>query len=208
MRLGRPSSVHARRRVLAAGALVATGLLVAGCTADEPAEPEPSTSTAEAEPTETPEPTPTDTGPAKPERPAAMEQEDAEGAAAAAEYFIEQYDYVMITGDTAEWEAMSHETCGWCAGSIEQAREIAKRDATYEGGTISATIPDPDFYVRDEATGIYPLDVEMDEAATTITDPSGDVLYSADQSVRVNRVEVGRANGSWVIVEIAAKPEG
>jgi hypothetical protein len=208
--VGASWSARARRRVVAAGVVVAVGLLTAACTADEPADPATETSAGSTEespepeqpPAEEPEQSPS--GPAKPERPAVMAEESAEGAAAAAEYFIEQYAYVMITGDTAEWEAMSHEMCGWCSTNIEQAQTIAERGDSYQSEGIQATIADPNYYVRDEATGIFPLDVEMEEAETVITDKGGRELYSAPKSVQTNRVEVGRQGGDWVIVEIAA----
>lgn len=204
MRLSRPSSVRARRRVLATGAVVAVGLLVAGCTADEPAEPDPTTTTAEAEPSETPEPSPTETGPAKPERPAAMEQEDAEGAAAAAEYFIELYPYVMTTGDTSEWEAMSHEACGPCASLIEDARLRLEDGDVFEGGGTDANMVQA--YQRDEATGIFPLDLEVAQEAVQIASPAGEVLYSEDARTFVRRAEMGLRNGAWTVVTFAEVP--
>jgi hypothetical protein len=206
MRLGRPSSARARRRVLATGAVVAAGLLVAGCTGEQPAEPEPSTSTVEADPTETPEPSPTETGRAKPERPAAMDQEDAAGAAAAAEYFIELYPYVMATGDTSEWESMSLDTCEPCSGFIEQASTIASRGDVFEGGVIAAEVPEPGRYVRDEVTGIFPLDVAYTQEPMTISSSAGEELYASDMTSSERRVEMGLRGGEWVVVTIAEIP--
>ncbi len=205
MRLARPSSVRARRRVLATGAVVAAGLLVTGCSADEPAEPEPTTTTTvEDEPTETPEPTPTETGPAKPKRPAAMEQEDAEGAAAAAEYYLELYPYVMATGDTSEWDAMSHETCESCKGLLEDARTRADDGDVFEGGMTVATVIET--YKRDEPTGIFPLDVEVVQEPVQILSTGGDVLYSEDRSIFERRVEMGLQDGAWIVVAVAEVP--
>lgn len=207
MRPGRSSSVPVRRRPLAVGALVATSLLVAGCTGEEPAEPETSTTTtAEAEPTETPEPTPTETGPAKPERPAAMEQEDAEGAASAAEYFIELYPYVMSTGDTAEWESMSLETCAPCTGFIEQASTIASRGDVFEGGVIAAEVVEPGRYIRDEVTGVFPLDVTYTQEPMTISSSAGEELFTSERTSSERRVEMGLRDGEWVVVTIAEIP--
>src|SRR6478609_144939 len=118
---------RARRRSLAVGAVVAVGWVVAGCTGG--GDPGPSPSVEEPvvpSPSGTPEPSPTETGPVKPERPAAMERDDAEGAAAAAEYFLELYPYVMTTGDTTEWDAMAHEECESCRGLIGDAATRAE----------------------------------------------------------------------------------
>ncbi|WP_435737369.1 DUF6318 family protein [Cellulosimicrobium sp. PMB13] len=204
MRLVSGSSSRARRRVLGLGAVVTVGLVVGGCTAEEPVEPEPSTNTAESpEVTEEPEPTPTETGPVKPERPAAMEQEDAEGAAAAAEYFIELYDYVMTTGDTTEWRAMSLESCTFCQGSIEQANQISSRSDVFEGGDAVVTVDDPTFYARDEATGIYSLDARVIQEPIAIRSAKGEELFAQERTDDLYRAEVGRRNGEWVVVEIS-----
>ncbi|WP_454042589.1 DUF6318 family protein [Cellulosimicrobium sp. Marseille-Q8652] len=194
--------------MLGLGVVVAVGMLVAGCTGEEPVEPEPSTSTAEesAEPTEEPEPSPTETGPVKPERPAAMEQKDAEGAAAAAEYFIELYPYVMATGDTAEWQAMSLETCEPCSGFIDQASTIASRGDVFEGGKISVDVPEPNRYMRDEITGIVPLDVQYSQEPMRILSSSGKELFSSQRTSNERRVEVGLRDGEWVVVTIAEMP--
>lgn len=207
MRLASGSSSRARRRVLGLGVVVAVGMLVAGCTGEEPVEPEPSTSTAEesAEPTEEPEPSPTETGPVKPERPAAMEQEDAEGAAAAAEYFIELYDYVMITGDVSEWKAMAHESCGFCAKATGQSETINERSDVFAGGSTTAQLVEA--FQRDEATGIFPLDMQVEQAAISIEDSSGATVYSSDAISSLYRVEMGLRQGEWVVVEIAPSPE-
>jgi hypothetical protein len=134
-----------------------------------------------------------------------MEKQDAEGAAAAAEYFLSLRAYIMKTGDTAEWEAMSHEACDFCTSSREQARQIAERGDVFEGGEITARTVQQ--YDRDSVTGIWPLDVEMNEAATHILDAQGNVLLEAEASVEVNRVEMGIRDGAWVVVTVASVPE-
>ncbi|MCF4120401.1 DUF6318 family protein [Antribacter sp. KLBMP9083] len=159
----------------------------------------------------TPEPTPTVASPSpsasepevvKPERPEAMDRDDAEGAAAAAIYFLSLRSYMMVSGDTAEWEAMSHESCGFCSGDLEQARQIHERGDSFSGGRILATVVE--VYARDSLTGVTPLDVEMDESVTSIVDHSGQEIFRSDRSVEVNRVEMGQIDGEWVVVEVAS----
>lgn len=196
-----------RRRPIAAAVLALTGL-VAGCSGGEdpvePAAPEP-TPTATA-PSASPSPSPSAEGEDKPERPAAMEKHDAEGAAAAAEYFIELYDYVMRTGDTSEWDAMAHSSCSSCGDMIQQATEIEASGANVEGGTTDASVIQT--YARDEATGIFPMDVRVDQAPMLITDPDGTVLLETERSESDRRVEAGIVDEEWVIVEVAPVPEG
>ncbi|UKJ65025.1 hypothetical protein H1Q78_06635 [Cellulosimicrobium cellulans] len=156
-------------------------------------------------PSETPEPTPTETGPAKPERPAAMDRDDAEGAAAAAEYFLELYPYVMATGDTVEWEAMSHAECGYCSGSLENANWLVETQSVFTGGATTTEVLHN--YSRDEATGIYPVDLRSTQESILVVDEAGETVEQVDEDVLDVRVEVGRNAGIWVIVEVVPLSE-
>jgi hypothetical protein len=147
---------------------------------------------------------PTPSVPAKPERPEAMQRDDAEGAAAAAEYFIELYPYVMATGDTREFEAMSHRACGFCDDALEDVASIKENGQTYEGGDATGKILVS--YARDELTGIYPFDVSIQQEASTVTDDTGSEVSSAEALTSEVRVEIGRRADSWVVVEIASAP--
>ncbi len=191
------------------GAVVALGWVVAGCTGG--GDPGPSPSVEEpvvTSPSETPEPTPTETGPVKPERPAAMERDDAEGAAAAAEYFASLYGYTLTTLDSTEWEALAHDSCGFCSETLEQVNWLRESGGTHAGGELSLEIDDPGKYVRDAQTGIWPLDGVVKQSAFTVVDGTGDEIASEPAGSREVRVEVGRHDGQWVIVELAPIPEG
>ena len=64
----------------------------------------------------------------KPERPAGMDEQTPEGAAAAATYFLSLYSYVYATGDLSLWQAMSTPDCEFC-------RLVAERVSTlHESG--------------------------------------------------------------------------
>ena len=203
------SRSNARRRTLALGVVVTAGCLVAGCTGGgEPAPSPPVETSAEPSVTEVPEPEPTTTGPPKPERPAAMERDDAEGAAAAAEYFLSLYGYVLATGDTAEWDSLSHAECGFCADTSAQASWLRENDGKHSGGEMSLQIKDAGKYARDAATGIWPLDGAATQSAFSVTDASGEEIASGPATSRSVRAEVGRNENEWVIVEIAPSPEG
>nr|WP_146177626.1 DUF6318 family protein [Sphaerisporangium cinnabarinum] len=201
------SRSSARRRALALGVVVTAGCLVAGCTGGgDPAPSPPVETSTEPSVTEPPEPEPTTTGPPKPERPAAMERDDAEGAAAAAEYFLELYPYVMATGDTAEWEAMSHSQCDTCSDFLEQARTISLRDDLFSGGRVVATVDEPGRYVRDEATGLQPLDLTFEQEPISILDKDGTEVFSTSIESDTRRVEMGTLDGEWVVVTIGEMP--
>ncbi|WP_166844766.1 DUF6318 family protein [Isoptericola sp. BMS4] len=195
------------RRAVAtwAGLLSSTVLLtgaLAGCTGDEPDDPATTTSGADTEtsasPSPTAEPSPDVT---KPERPAAMDEHDADGAAAAAVYFMELYPYIMKTGDTAEFEKMSHKSCGYCDEALEQAGQIAERGDKYIGGDITANVVKT--YRQDAATGILPLDVEVAEKASSIEDSEGNVLFESEAATSLDRVEIAWSDdGKWVVLGV------
>ncbi|MFD7309237.1 DUF6318 family protein [Promicromonospora sp. NPDC059942] len=187
----------------AAGLIVTAGLALTGCTGSPPDPEASSAPSGVSTPAASASPSPS--LPAKPERPEAMKRKDAEGAAAAAEYFIELYPYVMATGDTEEFEAMSHRACGFCEQAIKDAERIQDQDRLFQGGTTEVKILDR--FAQDDLTGIYPLDVEVHQALSETLAADGSVVSSAEAQVSAHRVEVGRKDGHWVVVAIAPRPK-
>ncbi len=194
------------RRTMIAAVLALTGLLAACSGAEEPAGPASPTPSAAATPSPSPSPSPSaEPEIPKPERPAAMDKHDADGAAAAAEYFLSLYKYTKATGDTAEWEEMSHRACTFCQTVLERSSEIRKKDLTIDGGDVTSRLFQT--YQRDALTGIYPLDLEVTQQASTTIFPDGSVESSAEKVVAIMRVEMGLRKGSWVVVTVAPAPE-
>ncbi|MGW8566768.1 DUF6318 family protein [Isoptericola sp. NPDC055881] len=196
------------RAVLAATSLVtAAALLVAGCADGPQSSPRPAASSASTKPSPSPSPSPSPTAKAvvvAPERPQALDDDGPAGAEAAAVYFLELDDYIMKTGDTAEWEAMSHKSCTYCANRLDQAREITKRGDIFTGGDAKVRVTQT--YAQDSTTGIWPLDVRIDEKASTITSKSGRKLFHQDASEDESRVEVARSRGHWTVLTVAEIP--
>ncbi|MFD7021668.1 DUF6318 family protein [Promicromonospora sukumoe] len=188
----------------AIGVIATAGLVLSACTGSPP-DPEVSASPSN-DPTPAVSASLSPEAPAKPERPEAMKRKDAEGAAAAAEYFIELYPYVMSTGDTEEFEAMSHRACGFCADALADIARFQARSQSYVGGEASGTVLTT--YERDNLTGIYPLDLSIEQAASRVTDSAGAEISSASESTSEVRVEIGRRDGGWIVVEVASVPEG
>jgi hypothetical protein len=112
----------------------------------------------------------------------------------------------MATGDTEEFEAMSHRACGFCDDALEDVADLEKNRQTYDGGGAKVTVLVR--YARDELTGIYPFDMSIRQESSIITDDTGAKISSAKPSNSEVRVEIGRRDTSWVVVEIAAVPEG
>nr|BFF19758.1 hypothetical protein GCM10025730_32790 [Promicromonospora thailandica] len=133
-----------------------------------------------------------------------MERDDAEGAAAAAKYFIELYPYVMATGDTEEFEAMSHRACGFCEDALEQAERVETNDYTYVGGGSRLDVKQA--YARDPVTGIFPLDAVIAQDGSQILGRDGAVVFTAEHKRFDRRIEIGRRAGAWVVVTVAPIP--
>lgn len=192
------------------GAAALVALLLAGCTTPDPTPTDPGST---AQTTSSPAPSAAESSPAAsptpvvvaPERPAAMDDEGYKGAEAAAKYFQLLDTYMMKTGDTAEWEAMSHKECSTCANRLEQARTIAENGDVFEGGETKVKILHT--YEQDEPTGIWPIDVEITVDEATITDPDGKVVFTDERTTYRDRMELVHRAGQWVIVGIAPLEE-
>jgi hypothetical protein len=188
---------------------LATTLALGACTSDDPPpsqtqSPAPVAESPTPEASPTPSPSPSPSGPVAPERPAAMDRDDADGAAAAAEYILTLEQPMMVTGDTREWKARSHRTCEYCKSRLEQATTIAERGDTFAGGEVSIKVET--VYQRDPVTGIWPIDVTIHEAAATITADDGQTVFESDADSGARRIEMGQVDGEWVLVERAQIP--
>lgn len=184
------------------GVLIAGGL--GGCASDG------GSSEGASESSPPPSPTPEATAsPAPkhvvvaPERPAALADDGPAGAKAAAVYFLQLDAHMQATGETTEWEAMSHSTCDYCKDRLEQAREIQAGEYVWAGGEIDVDIRH--IYTQDAATGIWPLDAMLTQSAATVT-ADGDVISEISRASALRRLEVARENGRWVFVEAGNIP--
>src|SRR5690554_5942920 len=125
-----------RRRSQMLVALAAVCLVAAGCSDPEGnATPTtaPSTETTSEEPTS---PAPGPTPWPEPTRPEAMERDDVEGATAAAEYFLELFTYVHLTGDSEQWQAMSHPQYVFCRSVADEVGNLYADGGHADGPTL------------------------------------------------------------------------
>ncbi|MCC2310208.1 DUF6318 family protein [Cellulomonas chengniuliangii] len=125
---------RARPGPLASTAIV-TALALAGCAA-EGAEPPRTPTATSAVGTPIPEPTPGPTQSAKPERPAAMDA-TTDGALEFATYALALYPYVHNTGDLADWRALSHPECKFCANVVADVENLLAKGNHNEGGEVT-----------------------------------------------------------------------
>ncbi|WP_449386257.1 DUF6318 family protein [Cellulomonas soli] len=141
------------RRLLACAAAAATTLgLLTGCTGGSAtADPTPVATASPA-----PSPTPTTAAPeaVAPQWTAAMDEVSPAGATAVLEYFFALYPYVAVTGDTAEWDRLSHPGCIFCASVSQRfgGKQSAVAPATPGLSQVSATELEPGVYFSIEAS--------------------------------------------------------
>lgn len=178
----------------------------AGCTeaaADPPSESPSATAGTSSSPTPTPTPTPVAPETVKPERPAAMDTVDVDGAAAVARYFLELYPYVYATGDLAEWKAMSHPECVFCASVVTNVEAERAAGGWSEGG--AATIASADaIEIRD---GFFSVTLVADQAASTGYAADGAVVDEALPSRNRLTFIVLNETNSWIVREVQVDDE-
>ena len=85
----------------------------------------------------------------------------AEGAAAAASYFISLYPYVFATGDLSEWDALSEADCKYCQNVRASVEDQLARGVRGEGSEITVITADGTEIAHGDA---YAADLEITQA--------------------------------------------
>lgn len=109
--------------------------LLAGCALDPAPAVTPPTASASAAPSPTlPSPAPS------PTQPAEMARDDEAGAVAAVAYVLNLYGYTESTQDTTSWSAISHPSCKFCQGVLDDvvARRAAGQVARFGPLTVTS----------------------------------------------------------------------
>lgn len=127
-----------------------------------------------------------------------MDEVSVDGAIAAATYFLELYPYVYNTGDLAEWTAMSHPECQFCASVVENVTAMHKQGHHSEGAEVSVlesrgTEVTPDEYVD--------VALRLRQGPSRELDAQGKVVDETTSAVEhdAHVVVVREASGPWVV---------
>jgi len=134
-----------------------------------------------------------------------MDDDGPAGAEAAAVYFLQLDDYIMKSGDTTTYKAMSHDDCARCTARLDQAQEIADRGDRWTGGDVRASILRT--YEQDAATGIWPIDVSVRIDPVVVTDSDGEEVFTDKEAQTKSRIEIARQDDGWVVIGIGDIPE-
>ena len=191
------------------GAALAVALavgLLAGCSfggADPSAASTSAGPTVAASPTPTPAPTPSPTTATKPERPAAMDTVDLNGAIATATYFLSLYGYAPETGDLTDWDSLSHPECTFCSGFSSEVRRMVALGQHQVGTGITASSASG---VEVTTGTFFSVDVVGAQGGWTVFDKDGKVVEQdlATKPVVFHMVVV-RESGTWLVR--AGQPE-
>lgn len=131
-----------------------------------------------------------------------MARVNAEGATAAAQYFIELTPYVLGSLDAAEWDAMRMSNCSFCNDVASDVRKYRKTHEHEQGGTLSIT----------SSSAIQPTDTSIlvhfdaTEAPSRVVDAAGTVVheYPPPAPLSIDVLMHLRA-GAWRVREVTAK---
>ncbi|WP_250444832.1 DUF6318 family protein [Actinotalea sp. C106] len=186
-----------RRRVLRAAGTMLALTLVVGCTPDEP---EPTTPPATTAPTAAPTPSPEPSEPVAvaPTRPAAMDRADEAGAVAAAKYFLELFAYVLSTGDTTEWDAVTIESCSLCTNVRERAVTLHASGGMRGGGV---SIHSSRVIGTDTTINARAVEVDYTFGAGEELDAAGETAETLAEESGTAVLDVSFTEQGWVLLE-------
>jgi hypothetical protein len=193
---------------IGAAAAVALALsLLGGCSfggSDPAAAPTSAAPTVTAPPTPTPSPSPTTTA-TKPERPAAMDTVNLDGAIATARYFLELQPYVASTGNLAEWRAMSHADCVFCSGVTDEVTRMFAL-GHHQEGTETTILSATGVEVN---PGVYfQVNVELVQGPASEVDGSGAVIEAQPLTSTFDvALAVVRDGSRWLVREGQTEPK-
>jgi len=188
-----------RRSATVVALALGVGLL-AGCGPGDP-EPTGSGSLTAGSPTPTAvETTPTElvTAVPLPVMPPEMANNDAAGAEAALRYFVELSDYVLASGDSSQWTAVTDDDCVFCQSIVDSAAEIAAGGWERRGGGLTVTS-----IVRTELSTVesfYFVDAMVEESAYEFVGPDGEVVESVPDNHGGVTFGVQFTGGAWTLV--------
>lgn len=174
-----------------------------GSTAAREGNSDPSDESAStAGPTE--EPVPEQSPYPKPERPAAMDDDGEDGAIAAAEYFIELYNYVQSTGEVSALEEISSDQCRSCSNLTERIKEIYSSGGYAVGGEVSMS--ELTVAPTQDAIG-YEIEYQQHVSEMVICSDSDSLETLRSASFEGARIAVSNFDGRWFLIEILAGRE-
>ncbi len=115
---------------------------------------------------------------------------------AVVDYFLHLLPYVNATGDLADWTALSHPACQFCASVSEDVQSQTSAGRHDVGGSITTTGG-----TGTDVTpgGFYTVEFALVQAPSETVDASGAASESFDESKSAVSVAVVWDGTSWAI---------
>lgn len=131
-----------------------------------------------------------------------MDGTDALAAIAAAQHFLDAYNFALATGVTDTLVQMSSSGCQNCATLQSSIAEIYSSGGwqtggaiAYEGATVSENNPSPGFFIVQFAT---------DEGEAREYEGGGSEVRSLPASQALTQITVSRMDRQWRVVAISS----
>ena len=137
-----------------------------------------------------------------PERPEQISENTTEGAATAAAYFIDLYQYAFVTGDTKDFEAMSEQRCVFCNNVVSNVKKI--HDSGGWADPWDSTVTAVRVYEQNPGYDYIHVEIDMQWAEGTSYDGDG-TPKTTDSGDFTLIIAMRYVNGSWVVGESEVK---
>ena len=129
-----------------------------------------------------------------------MDASGAEGAEAAAVYFVKLYPWVYQSGDLDTWNAMSGSNCSFCATVAASVADSVKSGEVNRGGNITIVSS----RVAEPSSDYYTVEVHARATPTTTRDSAGSTTTSEGQDSILTIAVSGKAP-NWTIEGVSAR---
>lgn len=131
-----------------------------------------------------------------------MESGDSATAMAVARYFLELYPYVYATGDLAEWKALSHPECVFCASVVTNAEALYAAGQRAQGGMVRIT----ESSVKEISDRWYSVQLTMTQDPSTTIGSDGAVVEDfPEEKTYATGIAVLWEGGAWTVREVEPK---
>jgi len=124
-----------------------------------------------------------------------MDTPSAEGAAAAAAYFMSLYGYTWATGDTSLWDDLSAATCTFCS-AVRDDVEAARAQGLHDSGSVIEVVESRGTEIDPEVW--YSADLRVVQGPSTRRDSDGTLVSESDGGAFEMAVELSWADG-WQV---------
>ena len=142
----------------------------------------------------------------RPEEPAGLTEQSAEGAEATLTYLLESYDYMMSSGDVSVWENSVDPNCQVCVRFLDNAEVLAEQDGYLVDGAFEVHSTSFSGTGEPPATGTVAADFTQ-EPSLLVDDPHLQALPLGEESGQLIAT-VAWDGERWRVTDMSIAPSG